>query len=190
MAGNPIEGRILEALEASAADQGLDVVDVELAGPKSRPTLRVRLDVADGGTIDMDRVTEATPWVSEVVEGLDLIAGAYDLEVSSPGIDRPLRRACDFARFVGEQAELRCREAVDGRKGFTGTIGAVEGDVVTVVVDGAPYAIEVANVERAKLKPDFAKIMAAAKKAEKENWGADADPEDDDEDFDAGDADC
>lgn len=163
-----IEEQVLAALEAGAAEQGLDVVSVEVSGPAGHPTLRVRVDLVDGTPIDMDRVTAATPWVAGVVEELDPFPGSYELEVSSPGIDRPLRRAADFARFAGERAEVATRAEVAGRHSFTGTIVAAGDASVTVDVDGTSYELPLAEVKRAKLKPDFDQIMAAAKKAAKE----------------------
>ena len=167
MTGPTIDQRVLEALEQGAADQGLDIVDVELSGPGSHPTLRVRIDLLEGGPIDMDRVTACTPWVSEVVEALDPIAGSYELEVSSPGIDRPLRRPSDFARFVGERAEVSSVEPVDGRRSWTGEIVGADDEAVTLEVDGASFAIPFAAIKKAKLKPDYEKLMAEAKKAAK-----------------------
>ena len=88
MAAVKADELVLEALEAHAAERGLDIVDVEVAGPASHPTLRVRIDNLEGDTIDMDTVCAQTAWVSEVVERLDPFAGAYELEVSSPEIGR------------------------------------------------------------------------------------------------------
>ena len=187
MAGLKTDELILAALEEGAAEQGLDIVNVELSGPANHPTLRVRIDVLEGGPIDMNRVTAATPWVSEVVETLDPFPGAYELEVSSPGIERPLRRACDFARFAGERAELVTRDALDGRRNFTGAIVRADGEAVVVAIDGTEYTVPLDQVKSAKLKPDFDKIFAAAKKAAKEA-GFDENapvPADDEDDLDA-----
>lgn len=165
MAQADAAGRILEALEQGAQEEGLDIVSVEVAGPAGRPTVRVRIDTLGDAPIDMDEVTARTPWVSQVVEGVDPFPGAYELEVSSPGIDRPLRRPSDFARFAGEQAEVSLREKVDGRGRGTGVIEGVEGDVVTLSVDGSPWAFSVGQLKSARLKPDYAKIFAQAKEA-------------------------
>ena len=167
MAASKIEESVLAALEASAAEQGLDIVDVELSGPGSHPTLRVRIDVLTDGPIDMDRVAAATPWVSGIVEALDPIAGSYELEVSSPGVDRPLRRPADFARFVGERAEITSVEPVDDRRSWTGTLVGTDDVAVTIEVDGASYAVPFAMIKKAKLKPDYEQLLADAKKAAK-----------------------
>ena len=171
---------ILAALEAQAAQQGLDIVDVEVVGPANHPTVRVRIDTLDEATpIDMNEVVARTPWVSDVLEQLDPFPGSYELEVSSPGLDRPLRRARDFVRFVGQRAELRTSTPVDGRSKGTGTISGVEGDVVTLTVDGTSWQVNVADVARAQLKPDYAEVFAAAKKAEAARRGASTEDADD-----------
>ena len=188
MNGRKIEDLILAELERSAAREGLDIVSVEVTGPASHPTLRIRLDLDGDDAIDMDRVTKATPWVSSVVEALDPFPGAYELEVSSPGIDRPLRRPRDFAAFVGENAEVAVREAVEGRRSLEGEI--VSADEASVRLRTAAGEVEVPfeNVKSARLKPDFARILAEAKKAEKAARAAGAadgaviDPDSDDED--------
>ena len=190
MNGRKIEDLILAELEKGAAREGLDIVSVEVTGPASHPTLRIRLDLDGDDAIDMDRVTKATPWVSSVVEALDPFPGAYELEVSSPGIDRPLRRPRDFAAFVGENAEVAVREAVEGRRSLEGEI--VSADEASVRLRTAAGEVEVPfeNVKSARLKPDFARILAEAKKAEKAARAAGAadgaviDPDSDDEDDD------
>lgn len=160
-----IAATILRALEEEGSEQGLDVVDVEIAGPKSRPTLRVRLDALEG-VVDMDRIADATPWVSDVVDRLDLIAGPFDLEVSSPGLDRPLRRERDFARFAGERAEVRLSVESDGRRSLTGAIVSAADGLVAFEVDGERVEVPLDAIRSARLKPDYAKIMAEAKKAQ------------------------
>lgn len=167
MAGLKADELALAALEEGAADQGLDIVDVELSGPGSHPTLRVRVDLLEGGPIDMDRVTACTSWVSEVVETLDPIDGPYELEVSSPGVDRPLRRPCDFARFAGELVEVSACEPIEGRKAWTGTIGEVDDEGFVLHAEGIDVRMPFCVVKRAKIKPDYDKIMAEAKKAAK-----------------------
>ncbi len=159
---------VLEALEAHAAEHGLDIVDVEVAGPTSHPTLRVRIDLAQGGLIDMDAVCKYTGWVSDVVDELDPFAGAYELEVSSPGVDRPLRKAADFERFAGETVVFDARTPIDGRKSWTGTLKGFAAGNVLVEVDGKECALPFDNMKRCHIKPDFDAIMAAAKKAAKQ----------------------
>lgn len=168
---------VLEALEAKAPEQGLDIVSVEVSGPASHPTLRVRIDLLEGGPIDMNSVCEHTGWVSQVVEELDPFAGSYELEVSSPGVDRPLRKAADFERFAGETVEFEARTAIEGRRSWTGELkGLAEGNVL-IDVDGQEFALPLDNMKRCHIKPDFDALFAAAKKAAKalEEAGPEAD---------------
>ena len=167
MAAHKVEGPILEALEAGADEQGLDIVSVEVGGPADHPTLRVRIDVLEDGPIDMERVAAVTPWVSEVVEALDPFPGSYELEVSSPGVERPLRRARDFAARIGERVEVVLEAPVDGRRSWTGEVAGVDGEEVALTVDGQTVAFAVPAMKSAKLKPDFDALFAEAKKAEK-----------------------
>ncbi|MCI2160213.1 MAG: ribosome maturation factor RimP, partial [Olsenella sp.] len=86
--------RILDALEAAAPEHGIDIVDVEVVGSKKNPCVRVRIDHADeeAGPISLDEVAAETEWVSAAIDELDPIEGPFTLEVSSPGLSRPLRR--------------------------------------------------------------------------------------------------
>ncbi len=154
---------ILAELEGSAALEGLDIVSVEVGGTTGRAIVRVRIENLDESPMDMDKVTAKTGWVSSVVERLDLFSDAYDLEVSSPGLDRPLRRVRDFARFKGQEVHVVLSAIVDGRMKGTGTIQSADDEAIVVLVDGKPWAFSIQDVVTAKLKPDYAAIFAAAK---------------------------
>ena len=78
-----------------------------------------------------------------------------NLEVSSPGLDRPLKKAADFVRFNGEQAKIKTRLPVEGQKNFIGRIERCENDVVTLSFDGKTADIELSNIDKARLKPEF-----------------------------------
>ena len=149
---------ILEALEAAGAAHGVDVVDVEVVGATKAPTVRVRLDWLDEdkGTISLDDVAVQTQWVSDEIDVLDPFPGSFTLEVSSPGLDRPLRRPRDFERFAGEQVTLTTT-ATEGRKRFSGKlVGMREGSVV-LDTDEGEASFELDEVRRCTIKPTFAK---------------------------------
>jgi ribosome maturation factor RimP len=95
--------------------------------------------------------------LSATLDVADVITHAYRLEVSSPGLDRPLRRTRDFARFAGQRMKARTVEMVEGRRNFSGTIrGAnLDSDVVEVECDGRSYQLPVASIARAHLVPDW-----------------------------------
>ena len=99
------EQAFIDALEAVAPQHDVDIVDVELVGATKAPCVRVRIEGAEGQSLSLNDVTANTKWVGDVIEELDPISSSYMLEVSSPGMARPLRRPSDFARFVGENCE-------------------------------------------------------------------------------------
>ncbi|MGH9001012.1 MAG: ribosome maturation factor RimP [Acidimicrobiia bacterium] len=121
--------------------RGLDLVDVELVGSGRARTLRLSVDVADaaaGEAVDLEALAAASEPVSAALDAADTVAGPYQLEVSSPGLERPLRHAQDFRRFVGTTITLKSHEAVDGARRHRGRLTAAGDAGVTVEVDGAP----------------------------------------------------
>ncbi len=138
----------MQLLEPTLHGLGYELVDFEWFG---RAKLRVIIDKADG--INVDDCAAVSKHLSHffAVEGVD-----YDrLEVSSPGFDRPLRKAADFVRFRGERAELKLKAPMDGQKNFTGTLGVLAEGLLALDSDGKTFAIELANVHKARLKPEF-----------------------------------
>ena len=142
------EQQLLDALAPRAEQEGVEIVTVEVAGAKKAPTIRVYIDTPDG--VSFDELSSAQAWINDLMDELDPFPGAYTLEVSSPGIDRPLRTAEHFARFVGDTAVLKT-QPVDGRASWTGAIASVEGDVVVLDVDGAEARIPMDTIKRAHL---------------------------------------
>ena len=156
---------ILAALEAQAAARGVDIVDVEVVGATKAPTVRVRIDWAEqptgaeGGNdapagISLDDVAAQTGWVSDAIDELDPFPGSFTLEVSSPGLDRPLRRERDFERFVGEQVSLTTT-ATEGRKRFFGELVGLRDGAVVLACDGEQLSFPLAEVRRCQIKPSF-----------------------------------
>jgi ribosome maturation factor RimP len=141
----------LEAIvEPTLAGMGYELVDAQ-ASNHGR-SLRIFIDKPDGITVD--DCADVSRQLSRVfaVEGVD-----YDrLEISSPGLDRPLKKAADFVRFAGQKAEVRMRlPEADGRKRFTGTLMGVQDGMISLEVDGATVALALDGVDRAKLVPEF-----------------------------------
>lgn len=150
------EEAILAALEAKAPEHGIDVVAVEVVGATKNPCVRVYIDHADeeAPTITLDEVAGETGWIGEVLDELDPIPAAYNLEVSSPGMARPLRRERDFVRFAGNEVQLST-DAVEGRRKYTGALEGFEDGCVLLTVDGEPVRIPLGNVKKCNVKPDF-----------------------------------
>ena len=151
-----IRTALLEDLEAEAAAHGIDIVDVELAGSSRAPIVRVRIDHEDATAepITLDEVAANNAWIEALIEEADPFPGAYTLEVSSPGLDRPLRRPKDFLRFVGERAQVQTT-ATEGRRKYTGEIVGFEDGEALLSCDGEQVAIALDQIKSAKLKPTF-----------------------------------
>ena len=164
MATQDARSRVLEALEATAGGHGIDIVDVEVVGATKLPTVRVRIDHAApaDGPISLDEVAANNAWISEAIDAVDPFPGSYTLEVSSPGLARPLRRSEDFQRFRGERISLETT-ATEGRKRYSGRLEGMSGTDVVIDVDGERVAIPLGQVKRCKLDPmiDFSKAEKA-----------------------------
>ena len=127
---------------------GFELVDLEVSG---RGLMRVLMDKPAGITVDDCEL------VSNQLTRLFLVEGVnFDrLEVSSPGLDRPLKKDEDFVRFSGQKAQLKLRMPIAGRKNFVGILGAVENGILQFDVDGNQVVIELSNIDKARLVPVF-----------------------------------
>ena len=138
-------------IEPTIRDLGFDLVQVRMMGG-SRRTLQVMAEPADRArTMTVEDCAAISRAVSAVLDVADPIEGAYALEVSSPGSDRPLVRPDDFARFSGFEAKVECEPAVQGRKRFKGLLRGLEDDEVVIEEAGARVMIPFASVKKAKL---------------------------------------
>lgn len=143
------EQKLLDAIEARNPG-GVEIVTVEVTGSRKSPTICVYIDTADGVTFD--EITEAQKWINALMDEMDPFPGAYTLEVSSPGIDRPLRTWEHFARFVGSRAYVKAKQAIDGRSAWTGTIVSADPEQVTLDVDGVKSSVPMDIISKANLK--------------------------------------
>jgi ribosome maturation factor RimP len=132
---------------------GFELVDAELVGSGKQTTLRVYIDSAGG--IDVEDCALVSRQLSAVLDVEDPIPGQYTLEVSSPGLDRPLVRREDFERFMGALIKVRMLQPVLGRKNFTGRLVGIEGDHVVVDVDKESYDLPFEAIEKARLVPEL-----------------------------------
>lgn len=150
------EKGIIAALEAKGAEHGIDIVDVEVVGATKNPCVRVRIDHADeqAPTITLDEVTAETGWISDAIDELDPFPAAFTLEVSSPGLDRPLRRERDFVRFAGSDVSLSTT-ATEGRRKFSGRMEGVEDGRVVLACDAERVEVPLDEVKKCKVRPDF-----------------------------------
>lgn len=144
------EQSLLSALQPTSVENGVEIVTVEIVGSSKAPTIRVFIDTSEG--VSFDQLSSAQAWINDIVDELDPFPGAYTLEVSSPGLDRPLRTPEHFSRFSGETVQLACAAPVDGRTRWKGILRGFADGSVLLEVDGQLVAIELSNVRKANVK--------------------------------------
>ncbi|MFN4281824.1 MAG: ribosome maturation factor RimP [Alphaproteobacteria bacterium] len=146
-----IAERIAGMIEPVLTDMGYALVRVQLSGA-SRLTLQIMAERVDGENMTVDDCADISRAVSALLDVEDPIDAAYSLEVSSPGIDRPLVKAADYERWAGFEARIETALPVDGRKRFRGRILGLEKDDVKLRLDdGNDAAVPLAAISRAKL---------------------------------------
>lgn len=144
-----LENLIRPAVEAI----GFDFWGLEYLSQGKHSVLRVFIDHKDG--IEVDHCAEVSHQVSGILDLEDPIQGYYNLEVSSPGMDRPLFTEAQFAQYVGQEVELRMSVAVNGRRKFKGTIEQVDNGMMHLLVDGESYEVICQQVDKANLVVKF-----------------------------------
>jgi len=140
---NPLEEKVLAAIEPAAEDLGYRIVRVRLSGLK-RKRLQIMAERRSDGEMGIEDCETLSRGISPVLDAADPIQGEYDLEVSSPGIDRPLMALEDFARFAGHEAKLELARPLDGRRRFRGVIAGVDGEDVLLTIEGADGPVRLA----------------------------------------------
>ncbi|MDF1729109.1 MAG: ribosome maturation factor RimP [Sulfitobacter sp.] len=139
-----IDRRMAEIITPVIEDMGYELVRVRLMSGK-QTTLQIMADKPDGG-IEVDDLSEITQAIGAVLDVEDPILDEYTLEVSSPGIDRPLTRLKDFEAFEGYEAKIETEELIDGRRRFKGELAGVEDDEVLINVDSGGAGSEVVTI--------------------------------------------
>jgi ribosome maturation factor RimP len=149
--------RVVEHVSARAAEvlepQGVELVDVEYRREGGRWVLRLFIDRPGGVTLD--DCAKVSRQVGDLLEVSDPIDHAYTLEVSSPGLDRPLKKERDFERYQGRQVKLRTYGPVEGRRNFRGTLRGLREGKVEVEVGGRLFAIPREAISKANLDAEF-----------------------------------
>jgi ribosome maturation factor RimP len=149
-----LKARVTLLAEQVACPMGMEIVLVEIKGAGRRSVVRIFVDKTEGITLnDCERFSKRLSVLLDVEDWIDF---SYVLEVSSPGLDRPMVREADYRRFCGRKAKVRTRLPVEGQKNFKGTIlGAAEGRIALEVAAGKQIEIELSNVDRANLVAEF-----------------------------------
>lgn len=142
-----------ERLTSGVQALGFELVDAELMGGRQHKTLRVYIDGPQGVTVD--DCADVSRQLSAILDVEDPFPGSYTLEVSSPGLDRPLVTPADFRRFQGATVRVRLSSALDGRRNFTGRLLDTTADGVVVEVDNEQFRLPFDAIERARLVPQI-----------------------------------
>ncbi|HNR29567.1 MAG TPA: ribosome maturation factor RimP [Candidatus Hydrogenedentes bacterium] len=142
--------QLWEQLAPDLTEQGYELVELEYARGGRTPVLRFYVDKVGGG-VSLDDCAKVSQLLSALLDKLDFIGGRYVLEVSSPGVDRPLRQAADFRRFAGEPVRLQSLAPVEGRSRFRGTLEGIEDGLILVDCDGKRCAVHIENLKSARL---------------------------------------
>ena len=129
---------------------GMELVDMEYRRESNGWVLRLYID-KEGG-VNLDDCGNVSREVGLAIEVADVIDHPYNLEVSSPGLTRPLKKEADFERFKGKAAKIKCFAPIDGKKVFTGILGGIENDTVTLTANGKPVEITFKNIAKANLE--------------------------------------
>ena len=148
-------GQVWQLAAPLAESEGLEIVDIELRheGGRGGRVLRLYLDKEGGPSIDdLSRVSRG---LSDVLDEHDVVDGAYTLEVSSPGINRPLKRPEHYERFVGKRIRVRTRDLINGRRSFLGELLEVSAEKIAVNQDGARWEIPFSLIETSNYEHDW-----------------------------------
>ena len=161
MGGADILEQVRQTAARVASSYGLEIFDVQYRREGQGMMLRVLIDrpgasaTADE-SVSVDDCANVSRDLSAMLDVEDVVPSQYTLEVSSPGLDRPLRRAEDYQRFAGRRAKLVMRQAVDGQTFFRGTLGGVDaGDVLIDADDRKRHRVPLGAITRANLEVDF-----------------------------------
>ncbi len=142
--------RIEEIVQPTVTGMGFEVVRVAMS---KNGTLQIMVEPADGRPMDVEDCATLSRALSAVLDVEDPISGAYTLEVSSPGIDRPLTRPKDYARWAGHLARVEIAQPIEGRRRFKGVLLGLENDTVRLKLeDGQEAQLPLSSVTRAKLE--------------------------------------
>ena len=165
IAKTSIDRRLAEIVTPAIEGMGFELVRIRLMGGNTK-TLQIMVDRPEGG-IDVDDCGRISVAVSAVLDVEDPVDEAYTLEVSSPGIDRPLTRFKDFDVWTGHEAKIETEEMIDGRKRFKGKIAGTEGDEVLIEIDEGIIGLKFDWLADAKLvlTDDLITEMLRQKKA-------------------------
>ena len=147
------ESDLSEVFRPTVEGLGYELVDVEFVRSGRQAVLRLSIDSPAG--IRVDDCALVSRQVGAWLDVEDIIPGAYRLEVSSPGLDRPLKRVADFQRFAGRRISVRLHAPVEGKRRFVGELAGEEGETILLRMDGELKRFSLADIAKARLVPEF-----------------------------------
>ena len=155
MFGDSTVDRVWEIAAPLAADEGMEIVDIEFRreGKGVGRVLRVTMD-REGG-LNLDDLTRVSRQLSDLLDIHDVLEGPYSLEVSSPGVNRLLKRPGHFVRFVGKRIRVRTWEVIDGRRSFLGLLREVREDGILLSQESNEFHIPFSLIEKANYEHDW-----------------------------------
>ena len=142
---------IARLIEPAVKELGFDLVRVAMIGGTSDPTLQVMAERPDTRQLTIDDCADLSRKISDILDEADPIEEGYRLEVSSPGIDRPLTRRSDFADWIGHEARIKFVEPIDGAKQVSGIIEGIDGETIRIATPKGERLVDFANIASAKL---------------------------------------
>lgn len=148
-----IQQGLAELLQAALAVYGYDLWGFELNSFEGKPRLQVYIETPNGVTID--DCERASRQISAVLDVENPISDRYNLEVSSPGLERPLFTYAQYQQYIGKNIRLRMNKAQEGRRNYTGQLAEMGDDNITLLVDGTMVVLPFADIEKANLVLDF-----------------------------------
>lgn len=148
-----LERQLTEMLEAPVGASGYELVGLEFIRAGEHSTLRIFIDHDNG--INVDDCAEVSRQVSAVLDVEDPISVAYNLEVSSPGLERPLFKTAHYEQFIGHEVNIVLKMAIGNRRKWKGEILSIEGETVTINADGQEEQFVLSNIAKANLIPKF-----------------------------------
>lgn len=149
-ASSDLASRVEGLIGPRIADVGYDLLLCDWVGG-STPVLWVYIERPDGEPVDIGDCVAVNNAITDFLDAQELIPGAYELRVSSPGVERPLKTPAHFTDCLGQLAKVRSWEPIEGRRNWKGTLRSVDDDLLTIEVDGQDHRIPIPAIERANL---------------------------------------
>jgi len=153
LALSKFDEKLTEMLTPPVEALGFELLGIEFVRAGKHSTLRVYIDSPNGITVD--DCADVSHQVSSVLDVEDPISTEYNLEVSSPGLDRPLFKEQHYQAVIGQTASVRLRIPLDNRRNFKGEVVSVENGTLSIRVDGEEFELVIGNIEKGNLVPGF-----------------------------------